>query len=49
MFVDVDVRNVGLYRGETVFEKNEFVAEATRTKIATALVNHLAKAIDYDI
>lgn len=49
LFVDVDVRNVGLYRGETVFEKNDFIAAATRETIARKLVAHLAKTIDYDI
>ncbi|WP_434767588.1 hypothetical protein [Pseudomonas triticicola] len=49
LFVDVDVRNVDLYRGETVFEKNDFVAAATRDLIAQKLVAHLAKTVDYDI
>lgn len=49
LFVDVDIRNVDLYRGETVFEKNDALAAATRDFIAQKLVNHITKKIDYDI
>ena len=49
LFVDVDIRNVNLYRGETVFEKNEMVAAATRQIVADKIVNHLVKKVDYDL
>jgi hypothetical protein len=49
LFVDVDIRNVDLYRGETVFEKNDTIAQATREFIAQKLVSHITKKIDYDI
>lgn len=49
LFVDVDIRNVNLYRGETSFEKNDLVAEATRAVIAEKLIKHATKTIDYDI
>ncbi|UQS12621.1 hypothetical protein [Pseudomonas sp. HS6] len=49
MFVDVDVRNVDLYSGETVFEKNDALAEATRAFVSGKLVAHALKKIDYDI
>lgn len=49
LFVDVDIRNVDLYRGETVFEKNETLAAATRDFISQKLVNHITRKIDYDI
>jgi hypothetical protein len=45
----VDIRNVDLYRGETVFEKNDTIAQATREFIAQKLVSHITKKIDYDI
>ena len=38
MFVDVDIRNVSLYRGETVFAKNTFVADAVRESIKSKLI-----------
>lgn len=40
MFVDVDVRNVNLYRGETVFAKNTLVADGVRDSIKNKLVPH---------
>lgn len=49
MFVDVDIRNVKLYRGETVFAKNTLVANAVRKKIADKLVAHADKIEDIDI
>ncbi|UVK99385.1 hypothetical protein [Pseudomonas sp. B21-048] len=49
LFVDVDTRNVNLYRGETVFEKNDLLAKATREVIASKLVAHAGKIADYDI
>jgi hypothetical protein len=49
MFVDTDVRNVDLYRGETAFEKNDLLAEATRELIASKLVKHSIAKLDYDI
>jgi hypothetical protein len=49
MFVDVDIRNVDLYRGELTFEKNDLVAEAARDVIAQKLINHMIKKLDYDI
>jgi hypothetical protein len=49
MFVDTDVRNVDLYRGETAFEKNDLLADATRELIASKLVKHSIAKLDYDI
>ncbi|WP_247268726.1 MULTISPECIES: hypothetical protein [unclassified Pseudomonas] len=49
LFVDTDVRNVGLYRGETAFEKNETLAEATRQLIASKIVAYATETLDYDI
>ncbi|WP_085711222.1 MULTISPECIES: hypothetical protein [unclassified Pseudomonas] len=49
MFVDTDVRNVNMYRGETAFERNDLLAEATRKKIADALIKYSADKLDYDI
>jgi hypothetical protein len=49
LFVDVDTREVKLYRGEAVFEKNELVAKATRDLIANKLIAHSGKVADYDI
>lgn len=49
LFVDVDTRDVNLYRGETVFEKNDLLAKATREVIATKLIAHAGKIADYDI
>ncbi|MFZ3280056.1 hypothetical protein [Pseudomonas sp.] len=49
MFVDVDIRNVKLYRGEATFEKNDMLAAAARDVIAQKLINHLTKKLDYDI
>ncbi|MGE8147727.1 hypothetical protein ACQKP7_21425 [Pseudomonas frederiksbergensis] len=49
LFVDVDVRNVNLYRGETVFTKNQLVADATREAIKKKLTPHDSKIEDIDI
>jgi hypothetical protein len=49
MFVDTDVRDVSLYRGEAAFEKNDLLAAATRELIATKLVKYSADKLDYDI
>lgn len=49
MFIDTDVRNVALYRGETAFEKNDLLAAATREFIASKLVKYSADKLDYDI
>ena len=49
LFVDVDTRSVKLYRGETLFEKNDLLANATREVIANKLVVHSGKVADYDI
>ncbi|MCP1441876.1 hypothetical protein J3D54_001008 [Pseudomonas sp. GGS8] len=49
LFVDVDTRDVKLYRGEAVFEKNDLLAKATREVIATRLIEHAGKITDYDI
>ncbi|WP_415773087.1 hypothetical protein [Pseudomonas sp. LB3P38] len=49
LFVDVDTRSVKLYRGETVFEKNDTVAQGTRKTIADKLIAHAGKIADYDI
>ncbi|HEX4551319.1 hypothetical protein [Pseudomonas sp.] len=49
LFVDVDVRNVKLYRGETLFAKNEFVADEVRQTIKDRLSGNVKKKIeDYD-
>ena len=49
LFVDVDTRSVKLYRGETLFEKNDLLANAAREVIANKLVVHSGKIADYDI
>ena len=50
LFVDVDIRNVKMYRGETVFEKNNDVANATREYIRNALgLNALTKIEEFEI
>lgn len=49
LFVDVDTRSVKLYRGETLFEKNDLVATAAREVIANKLIAHTGKIADYDI
>jgi hypothetical protein len=49
MFVDVDVRNVNLYRGETVFAKNTLVAEGVRESIKSKLIPHKNQIIDIEI
>ncbi|WP_085684973.1 MULTISPECIES: hypothetical protein [unclassified Pseudomonas] len=50
LFVDVDIRNVNLYRGETVFAKNTVVADATRERIKIRLgVNAVEKIDEYEI
>ncbi|MFW9079407.1 hypothetical protein ACOI9X_09030 [Pseudomonas sp. P2757] len=50
LFVDVDIRNVNLYRGETVFAKNTLVADATRESIKVRLgVNAVEKIDEYEI
>ncbi|WP_025111769.1 hypothetical protein [Pseudomonas sp. H1h] len=49
MFVDVDVRNVNLYRGETVFAKNTLVADAVRESIKSKLIPHKDLIIDIEI
>lgn len=50
LFVDVDIRNVNLYRGETVFAKNTLVADATREAIKNKLGPRAAEKIDeYEI
>ncbi|MHC8331084.1 hypothetical protein [Pseudomonas sp. LB3P25] len=49
LFVDVDTRNVNLYRGETVFTKNDTVAKAARGIIENKLIVHAGKIADYDI
>lgn len=49
LFVDVDTRDVKLYRGEVVLEKNDLVAKATRELIANKLIAHAGKIVDYDI
>lgn len=50
LFVDVDVRNVKMYRGETVFEKNTDTANATRDYIRTKLgLNALSKIEEFEI
>jgi hypothetical protein len=49
LFVDVDTRSVKLYRGETLFEKNDLVVTANRETIANKLIAHAGKIVDYDI
>lgn len=49
LFVDVDTRSVKLYRGETMFEKNDTVAKGTRATIENKLITHAGKIVDYDI
>ena len=49
MFVDVDIRNVKLYRGETVFAKNTFVADGVREMIKDKLVPHKDKIEEIEI
>ncbi|MFP0194845.1 hypothetical protein ACKJSM_06675 [Pseudomonas sp. PHC1] len=49
MFVDVDIRNVKLYRGETVFAKNTLVADGVRDLIKNKLVPHKDKIDEIDI
>jgi hypothetical protein len=49
MFVDVDIRNVSLYRGETVFAKNTLVADAVRESIKSKLIPHKDQIAEIDI
>jgi hypothetical protein len=49
MFVDVDIRNVNLYRGETVFAKNTLVANAVRESIKSKLIPHNDQIADIEI
>lgn len=50
LFVDVDVRNVKLYRGESVFSKNDVIARATRSKVEEYITtNALNKIAEYQI
>lgn len=50
LFVDVDVRDVKLYRGESVFVKNDVVAKATRSMIESYITaNALSKLAEYQI
>ena len=49
MFVDVDVRNVSLYRGETVFAKNTFVADAVRESVKSKLIPHKDQIANIDV
>ncbi|RIJ07644.1 hypothetical protein DXT77_23535 [Pseudomonas sp. 91RF] len=50
LFVDVDIRNVNLYRGETVFARNSLVADATRESIKNKLGSRAVEKIDeYEI
>nr|WP_189673759.1 hypothetical protein [Pseudomonas khorasanensis] len=50
LFVDVDVRNVKLYRGETVLARNTLVADAVRDTIRTKLgLNATTKIEEYEI
>lgn len=49
MFVDVDVRNVNLYRGETVFAKNTLRADSVREAIKTKLIGNSDQIVDIDI
>lgn len=49
LFVDTDIRNVKMYRGETVFAKNTTVADASRDLIKQKLGSNLSKIEDYEI
>lgn len=49
LFVDVDVRNVNLYRGETVFVKNTLKADLVRENIKNKLIAHSDKIVDIEI
>ncbi|WP_445179925.1 hypothetical protein [Pseudomonas sp. McL0111] len=50
LFADVDVRDVKLYRGETMFAKNEFVANQARESVKGKLGLNVEKKIeDYEI
>ncbi len=50
MFVDVDIRNVKLYTGETIFAKNTEVADKARLAIRTKLgLNVVSKIEEYEI
>ncbi len=50
MFIDVDVRNVKLYKGETIFAKNTELANASRQSIRTKLgLNVVSKIEEYEI
>lgn len=50
MFVDVDVRNVKLYSGETIFAKNTEVADKARAAIRTKLgLNVVSKIEEYEV
>ncbi|MBB6155586.1 hypothetical protein HDC30_002810 [Pseudomonas sp. JAI115] len=49
LFVDVDVRNVNLYRGETVFVKNTLKADSVRETINNKLIAHSDKIVDIEI
>ncbi|EZP28507.1 hypothetical protein [Pseudomonas sp. RIT288] len=49
MFVDVDVRNVSLYRGETLFAKNTDVANAVRESIKKKLFGVIDQIEEIDI
>jgi hypothetical protein len=49
LFVDVDVRNVNLYRGETVFVKNTLKADSVREAINNKLIAHSEKIVDIEI
>ncbi|MHA3737996.1 hypothetical protein ACXR0M_20305 [Pseudomonas sp. Eth.TT006] len=49
LFVDVDVRNVQLYRGETVFTKNDTRAAGTRAYIAERLIPKAEQILDIEI
>ncbi|EUB87555.1 hypothetical protein [Pseudomonas sp. GM30] len=49
LFVDVDVRNVNLYQGETVFVKNTLKADLVRENIKNKLIAHSDKIVDIEI
>jgi hypothetical protein len=50
LFVDVDIRDAKLYRGETMFAKNDMVANQAREAIKTKLGLNIEKKIeDYEI
>ena len=50
IFVDVDVRKVGLYRGEVTFVKNDLVVNATRPIVEKFIVDKaLGKIAEYQI